>query len=197
MARIPFVGIDEVPDRFRHLAGDGSGRMMNSRRALLNHPELLGLFVDTPQWFRTHSTLPPRLRELVLLQIGYVTGSSYEFSHHVVIAATAGVTDDDVLAMIAETAGASETATPDRFSNLECAALRAGRDLTRHLDIDDATWAHLVAGLGETTTMELVVLIAHYNLFVRVLAALQVDVEPEYRRHLRRYEPFDPVVGWR
>ncbi|MEU6646325.1 hypothetical protein ABZ863_27785 [Saccharomonospora sp. NPDC046836] len=45
--------------------------------------------------------------------------------------------------------------------------------------------------------MELVVLIGHYNFFIRVLCALGVEVEPEYNHHLERFAPSDSERGWR
>ena len=56
-------------------------------------------------YIRHHSKLDPRLRELAILQVGYLARSPYEYSHHVKLGREAGVTDDDIRAINEETAG--------------------------------------------------------------------------------------------
>ncbi|MEU6646326.1 carboxymuconolactone decarboxylase family protein [Saccharomonospora sp. NPDC046836] len=133
------------PKNSNNLAVSRFGHLLNSRRVLLNHPELLDLFAATPQWFKSRSRLPARLRELVLLQIGCLTGSAYEFSHHIVIAAAHGVDGEDIRAVIAETEG-NET----DLSLVERASLSAARRLTTELDVEDVTWAQPKAISGDS-----------------------------------------------
>jgi len=110
----------------------------------------------------------------------------------VVISAAAGVTDDDIRAVIADTRG-----EPNELSALERAVLRATRTLTSDLEIDEGTWAELERALGRKVAMELVLVVAHYNYLVRVIAALQIDLEPEYEEHLARFDPPAWAGAWR
>ena len=57
------------------------------------------------EFIRHQSRLDPRLRELAILQVGYLTKSVYEYTHHIKIGRGFGVSDDDIRALAAETAG--------------------------------------------------------------------------------------------
>ena len=136
----------------------------------------LGLFI------RHQSRLDPRLRELAILQVGYVTRSPYEWSHHIAIGRSFGVTDGDIRALIAETAGQSTALEP-----LAKAVLRAAREMTQALAVSDPTFAELRAGLDSERLLDLVMTISFYNGVVRVLASLAIDVEPDYQRYLEEF----------
>jgi alkylhydroperoxidase family enzyme len=59
--------------------------------------------------------------------------------------------------------------------------------MTRGLAISDATFAELRAELDNERLMDLIMTIAVYNGVVRLLATLQIDVEPEYQRYLEEF----------
>ena len=51
----------------------------------------------------------------------------------------------------------------------------------------DATFAALQAELGNEQVVDLTLTIGFYNAVVRVLATLQIDVEPDYMPYLERF----------
>ena len=65
--------------------------------------------------------------------------------------------------------------------------LRAAREMTQDLGLSDATFAELRRGLDTERLTDLVVTIAFYNGLVRLLAAMQVEVEEEYRSYLEEF----------
>ncbi|MGE0797579.1 MAG: carboxymuconolactone decarboxylase family protein [Lautropia sp.] len=178
MARIPLIEREQLPARDQDLIA----RPINLLKALANHPSAMRAFSGPAAWIRSESTLAARLRELVILQIGHVTGSAYEFSHHIKISRAFGVTPDDVQAVIDETAG-----RPTRFEPVEVAALAAARDLTLRCTLSDASWTRLEALLGREQAIELVLIIGYYNYLARVIAGFAIDVEPEYAALLEPY----------
>jgi alkylhydroperoxidase family enzyme len=120
---------------------------------------------------------------LAILQVGYVTGSAYEWTHHIKLARDEfGVSDDDVRAVATETAGGDSG-----LGSLERAALRAAREMTDELRASDEAFAVLQAELSPEHLIDLVMTIAFYNLVVRVLHTLEIDVEPEYQGLLDDY----------
>jgi alkylhydroperoxidase family enzyme len=119
------------------------------------------------------------LRELAILQVGYLARAPYEWSHHVKIGRDFGVTDDDIRGLIAE--------TEERPSPLEPIAkhvLKAAREMTSGLAITQATFAALATHMDNEHLVDLVITIAFYNAVVRLLASLAIDVEPEYQKYL-------------
>jgi hypothetical protein len=94
------------------------------------------------------------------------------------------VTKDDVRAIADETAG-----RPSKLEPLAKSVLCAAREMTDGLTVSDATFAELKAGLDNECLVDLLYTIANYNGVVRILAALQVDLEDEYLEYLERF-PF-------
>ena len=93
------------------------------------------------------------------------------------------MTDADIEALIAETAGKS-TDLPE----LDRTVLLAAREMTGSgLAMTDASFAALKSRMETEHLVDLTLVIAFYNAVVRVLGTLQIDVEPEYRTYLDRY----------
>ena len=95
-----------------------------------------------------------------------------------------GVTDDDVRALIAESAGQATGLEP-----LARLVLRAAREAAEGPGVAADTYAALAATLDEPRMVDLVVTISFYCAVVRLLASFEVDVEPEYQPYLDRF-PF-------
>ena len=70
---------------------------------------------------------------------------------------------------------------------LDRAVLRAAREMTDGRAISDETWSRLEAALDRTALVDLVMAIATYNGVVRILGALEIDIEPGYESYLERF----------
>jgi alkylhydroperoxidase family enzyme len=178
MARIPYLDADDLAPEDRDLLS----RKISLNRALVNSPNGARNFSRLGQWIRHSSRLDPRLRELAILQVGYMTRCAYEYSHHIKIGRDFGVSDADIRAIIAETAG--ETSG---LAELDRAVLRAAREMTDDLKISDETFALLHMHLDNERIVDLVMIIAFYNGVVRLLESLEIDVEPEYQTYLEEF----------
>ena len=178
MARVPYLQQSDLPPEYRELLA----RPIALNRAMANNPEASKAMSGLAMYIRHKMKLDPRLRELAILQVGYLTKQAYEYSHHVKIGREFGVTDDDIRAIGEETAG-----RPSRLDALSRAVLRAAREMTKDLAMSDATFAELEKALGRSQVIDLALAIAFYNGVVRMLGTLQIDVEPEYRRYLEEH----------
>ncbi|HEY1570611.1 MAG TPA: carboxymuconolactone decarboxylase family protein [Pseudonocardiaceae bacterium] len=177
MARVPYLDVADLDDADRPLLA----RPINLFRGLANSPDGLARFHAIGEWIRHQSGVDARLRELAILQVGYLARSPYEYSHHIEIGRDFGLSDDDIRLVRAD------SPLPDGPTGV---VLRAARELTVDQDLTDATWQAVVDAVGVRQAVELVLVIAHYNAVIRVLAALAIDVEPEYRHHLDEF-PFE------
>lgn len=178
MARLPYLDKSD-------LAADDQDllvRNINLVRALVHSPNGARAFGALAAFIRFKSRLDPRLRELAILQVGYLTRSPYEYSHHVKLGREFGVSDDDLRAIAEETSG-----RPSALEPLARAVLRAAREMTLDLAVSDATFTALRAELDHERLVDLVMTIAVYNGVVRLLATLQIDVEPEYQHYLDEF----------
>jgi alkylhydroperoxidase family enzyme len=172
MARLPYLDRADVNPEHQDLLT----RNINLYRALVHSPDGLRTFSALGHFIRHTSRLDPRLREMAILQVGYLARSPYEYSHHVEIGRDFGVSDDDIRAIGDETAG--------RLTKL---VLRAAREMTTDLAISDRTFAELRRELDHERLTDLVLTIGFYNGVVRILATLQIDVEDGYHKYLDEF----------
>ena len=175
MARVPYLNQSDLAPENRDLLA----RNINLYRALTHSPDATRSFLGLAQYIRYHSKLDPRLREMAILQVGYLAKSPYEFSHHIKIGRDFGVTDDDIRAIEAETRGEKTSLAP-----LDRAVLRAAREMTSQPELSQATFDQLGAGLDNQHLIDLLMVISVYCGVVRLLAALQIDVEDDYQQYL-------------
>lgn len=178
MALVPYLSESDLAEDDRSLLA----RPINLFRALANSPEALRHHSEFGAWIRHRCELDPRLRELAILQVGYLTASPYEWSHHIKIGHDFGVSDDDITALIADTAGQEHG-----LGELESAVLAAARQITTDMRRADETWAFLHERLGKARLVDLVMVISFYNAVVRILGTLQIDVEPDYAGYLEAF----------
>ena len=178
MARLPYLDKSDLAPEHRDLLA----RNINLYRAMVHSPGGARAFSGLGQYIRFKSGLDPRLREMAILQVGYLTRSVYEYTHHIKIGRDFGVSDDDIRAIAADTAG-----KPSALDGLTKAVLRAAREMTRDLAISEETFAALRPGLDHERLTDLVLVIAFYNAVVRFLATMQIDNEPEYQRLLAEF----------
>jgi len=182
MARLPYLDAEQLPPEQRDLLK----RPINLTRLLVNSPGMAKAFHGVGGYIRNKSTLNPRLRELAILQVGWMEKSEYEFTHHVKIGKEFGVTDEDIRGLMAETEGKPSTLEP-----LAKAILRGAREMVRHLAMTDATFAEIRQHLSNEHMTDLVLTIAFYCAVVRVLATMKIDNEPYYKEVLKQY----PIPG--
>jgi alkylhydroperoxidase family enzyme len=181
MARLPYLDVADLAPADRDLLK----RPINLHRQLVHSPGMARAFGTMGLYIRHDSTLNPRLRELAILQVGWTARSPYEWSHHVKIGFDFGVTEHDVRALIADSAGV-DTA----LGAAERAVLAAARHLTTEATLTDGLFEALRPHFSDTDLVELLVIIGFYAGVVRVLASLGVDVEAEYQPYLDQF-PLD------
>jgi alkylhydroperoxidase family enzyme len=106
--------------------------------------------------------------------VAVLNGAEYEFFHHAPPFIKAGGTEAQVqaLRLIGQPSFPSEL-----FAPLENDAVALTFQMTRNIQVDSALMKRLQSALGNTNTVELVSVVAAYNMVSRFLIAL--DVNPE------------------
>jgi len=178
MARLPYLEPDQVAPEYR----DMLKRNTNLHKLLVNSPDMAKAFNGIGNFIRFKSKLDPRLRELAILQVGWMERSEYEFTHHVKIGKEFGVTDEDIQALIAETEG-----KPSKLEPLARAILKGAREMVRDIGMSETTFAEIKQHLSNEHMTDLVLTIAFYCAVVRVLATMKIDNEPHYKEVLKQY----------
>ncbi|MBO0735769.1 MAG: carboxymuconolactone decarboxylase family protein [Alphaproteobacteria bacterium] len=178
MARLPYLDKSDLLPEHQDLLA----RNLNLYRVLAHSPRAARSLNTLARFLRDGSRLDPRLRELAILQVGYLARSAWAFSHHVRIGREIGLSDDEIRAVTDETAGRAS-----RLEPLAKAVLRAAREMTLDVTLSDQTFSTLRRELDNERLTDLVVTIAFYNGLVRLLASMQVDVEEDYLPYLNDF----------
>ena len=172
-ARVPYLNRDDLPEKDREIFDNLTrerGNVGNIFRALANTPNLLRRFLALGGELRNGTALDPKLRELALLTVGRLAEAEYEFTHHWNLARSVGVPRDKLEAL------ANFEKSP-LFDDQERAVMRYAVEATRNVNVTDATWNVLKAFLDTRRVMELVQNVAFYNMVVRVLVPVGVELE--------------------
>lgn len=178
MARVPYLTKDDLDEADKPLLD----RDINLVKALANHPDAARAFSRLGQYIRFKAVVDPRLKELAILQVGYLARAPYEFSHHVKIGFDFGVTEDDVRNLVIETEGGTSGLEP-----LARTVLRGAREMTLDGAMAEGTFRELEAEIGRKALIDLIVAIGFYNGVVRLLGSLEIDVEDSYQQYLERF----------
>ncbi|QQS10533.1 MAG: carboxymuconolactone decarboxylase family protein [Rhodospirillales bacterium] len=178
MARIRYVAPEELAPADK----DVIWRDRPIYRALANSLDGARAFNGIARWIRFKSKLDGRLRELVILQIGYVAKSAYEWAHHIEIGREFGVGDADIDALIQESKGGTSALPP-----FERALLRAAREIELDRRVSDEAFAALRERLDDELIVEFTLFATFYCAVVRTLLTLEIDLEPELLPLLRRF----------
>jgi len=176
MPRIPYVPIDlaepaEIVAAVRRRRG---GTLLNLDRMLLHSPSLAAGWNSFLGAVRRDLSIDPKLRELAMCVVAVVNGADYEFLHHAPLFIEAGGSQAQVDAMRDPSLAMHDAAL---FNATERAAIALTVEMTRDVRVHDGTFAKVRACLSERQTVELVAVIATYNMVSRFLVAL--GVEPE------------------
>jgi len=146
-------------------------------RILLRDQDLARAVGDFLQLLLRGRHLDGRLRELVIMRIGWVTGSVYEWTQHWRVARMMEISEKDLLAV-------RNWKTHAAYGPAERAVLAATDETLEDGTISAATWRDCETYLEEPEALlELVVAIGNWRLFSSLLRSLEVPLE-------------DGVEGW-
>jgi alkylhydroperoxidase family enzyme len=147
------------------------GTLLKLYKALLHSPPLAESWFGHMNAVRWGSTLRGRLRELVIIRIAAIHASAYVIRQHVPALAEAdGVS-------IAECEALKDWRRSASFNAAERAALAYCDSVTTEVHVADDVFEALRPHYPERQIVELTVLIATYNMHVRVIQALEIDPE--------------------
>ncbi len=141
-------------------------------RTVARHPELDGRMRALGSGLLSKSSLPPRVRELVILRATARCGSEYEWGVHVTaFAAAAGLSAETLRATVLRAPSELGTSDDDEVLRLVDELHDGGR-------VTGETWAALARRFDEPQLLELVVLVGFYHLIAFVTNAAELPREP-------------------
>ena len=147
------------------------GRVLNIFRTLVRTPKAARAFLAWGNYILSRrNDLPPRQRELVILRVGFLCRSGYEWTQHVGIGLRDGLTDAEI-SRIKLGPSAGEWSQDDRL------LLQATDELHHDKFISDATWSGLRATFSEKQCMDLVYTVGQYTQVSMILNTFGVPLD--------------------
>jgi alkylhydroperoxidase family enzyme len=144
------------PEQRAAVAPLRQGRLgvLNIFRTLAHAPEALTAFLAWGNYILSKkNALPAREREIVILRIGYLCKSGYEWTQHVEIGKRAGLSDDEI----------ARLKTGLGFGPADAALICACDELHQRQFVSDQTWAALKAHFTEKQCMDVVFTAGQYT----------------------------------
>ncbi len=169
--RIPRLSIDAATSAAEAAGIPSMMAPLNVFRMLLHHPPLAKALSDLLSTLLWQPKLDARLRELVIMRLGWATGSAYEWTQHWRIARQVGMSDTDIL-------GVRDWRSHASYGPAERAVLAATDETMATGRISPATWEECRRHVGGIEQLlELVVAIGNWRLFSSLLRSLEVPLE--------------------
>jgi len=166
MARMPYP--KDVPAAVQALLDARPPR--NVFRMMAHAPALMPGIMELTGAILYRAKLDPVLRELAILRVGHLCGSSYEVHQHRKISQAIGLAQPKI-------DGTARDADPKLYDARELVVLRMAEQVVRQVKADDALFAEALKVLGHELTMELLIVIGLYVMLAQVLENAGVALE--------------------
>jgi alkylhydroperoxidase family enzyme len=149
------------------------GTPPNLYKQLANHPKVIAAWNEFARTLRHDSRTPRALREIMILRGAQVMNSEYEWAQHLKMARKAGVREAQIAALAAWKAS-------DEFNAREKAALGLAEAVTQG-HVPDDVYAEAMRHFDHHDYVELAVTAAFYAMVGRMLDAMHVQLEDDFR----------------
>ena len=143
------------------------GRISPLYQVLLNSPEIAKGWEALLTAVRNKSSLPARLRELMILRVAVLNRAQFEFDAHAPIAMKEGVSQAQLEELQKDTVVSG-------FSELEVLVLEFTDVMTKQVQVPDALYDLVKTHFNDQEILEVVTTISAYNMVSRLLNALHV-----------------------
>ncbi len=150
------------------------GKLLNLDRMLLQSPPFAEAWNTMFGTIRGKLSVPAKLRELAIMSIGVLNHAEYEWGQHEPEFLAAGGTREQLDALRNPRAALSDAR---RFDEAERAALALAYEMTTDVAVKPATLRRVRAVLPDAQVVELIGVVAGYNMVSRFVVATGVEME--------------------
>ena len=172
VTRIEMLSVEQAKAAAKECGIRESMAGLSVYRALLRHPQLASAVnhLLTTLLF-TGNKLDVRLRELLIMRIGWTTGAKYEWTQHWHFAERVGLPPEDVIAV-------RDWRLSTRLGAADRAVLAAVDDTLERGKISDSVWSECVRHVGSPEQLlEMVIAIGNWNMFSQLLRSVEIPLE--------------------
>jgi alkylhydroperoxidase family enzyme len=178
MPRIPFTPQDiAIPaDLVAGFRAKNHGKLLDVQRMMLHSPALATAWNGFFAGIKSGMLLSPVLREMIACAVGIANGAQYQYQQHAAPFLAGGGSQAQLDALLSPDQAAKDDTLFDAKAR---AVLTMALEMTRSVKVCDQTFAAARLEMGsDQATVEMVGVIAGYNLVSRFLVALEIEVVP-------------------
>jgi 4-carboxymuconolactone decarboxylase len=170
MPRIPYPDPATLPEWMRKIVSD---RAANITRMLVGASEAVfkGYAGLSSAYVLGKSPLDPKLREIAILRVGYLSNACYAVFQHESAARHVGLSEEQIAAIKAGGGAASA------LGEAGAAVLVFVDDLVKNVRPDDATLAGVRKHLSDTEVIDLTLVSGMYMMVSRFLETTGVEID--------------------
>lgn len=170
-SRVPMLDIAEAKKRAAEVGIPDNMAELSVFRIALHQPGVASALNNMLHELLWDGQLDARLRELIIMRIGWTTGAVYEWTQHWRVARMLDIPERDLLAV-------RDWRNDDHFGDAERAVLAATDDTLEFGTITDETWTACRAVFDDDAVLvEMVAAIGNWRLFSALLKSLDVPLE--------------------
>ena len=169
--RVPMVSLERARELGDAMGMPARRTQSEAFRVVANNPGVARVAFGQLMQLLENNKFDTRLRELMIMRIGWVTGSAYEWTQHWRVASEAQIPPEDILAV-------RDWRNSDRLTAADRAVLAATDETLAGKTISDTTWAEVTKYITNSAEqMEFIVAMGNWTLFSILLRNLGVPLE--------------------
>jgi alkylhydroperoxidase family enzyme len=169
-ARVPMVSLERARELGEAMGMPARRTTSEAFRTVANNPGVARVAFSQLMQLLENNRFDIRLRELMIMRIGWVTGSAYEWTNHWRVATTAGLPPEDILAV-------RDWRNSDRLGAADKAILAATDESLAGKSITDETWAEVAKYVTDPAEqVEFVIAMGNWLMFSMLFRNLRIPL---------------------
>ena len=183
---LPLVPVEQAAQLGDKLGIDRAYATANVYRALLNSPSATAGFYGLVNALFFHNKVAARTRELIILRIGWRTGSEYVFCNHVRFSRDFGIPDEEIL-------GVRDPQRYHAYSDTDRAVLQLADELHEHSEVTRSTWAVLEKAFARDELVELLLIAGCWRMAAGFVKSIKIPLDADVASWPEGRKPDNPV----
>lgn len=172
MPRIPYPDPETLSEPMRRIIENNQSNVTKIL-ARASEPVFNGFAALSSAFTVNGSPLPPRLREIAILRVGYISDSAYEVFQHEALARHVGLSEEQIAAVKAG------NADPEVLGEDGAAVLRFAEDLVHNIRASDETLAAVRKHLDDIEVTDLILVTGMYMMVCRLLETTGIELDED------------------
>lgn len=169
-SRVPMVSLERARELGEAMGMPPQRTQSAAFRVLANNPHVARVAYGQLTQLLENNKFDTRLRELMIMRIGWVIGSVYEWTQHWRVATTAGIAPEDILAV-------RDWRSSERLTSADKAILAATDECLAGKSISDTTWAGVAKHVTDPgQQVEFIIAMGNWMMFSMLFRNLHIPL---------------------